>query len=105
MAVGWGSPEELTEGSVQRREREEGVLSERMQLWPDPATSAALTDRSVKKTEKITARKLVNLHTALRDVVVWLLQTIAVVGVATLPLECQVSPAYSYHGDDASVNT
>lgn len=54
------------------------------------------------KTEKITARTLFKHHTALQDVVVWLLQTIAVVGVATLPLECQVFLAYSCHGDDAS---
>ena len=38
------------------------------------------------------------------DVVVWLLQTVVAVVVATLPLECQVSPACSCHGDDVSAH-
>lgn len=37
-----------------------------------------------------------------QGVVVWLLQTIAAVAVAILPLECQASPACSCHGDGVS---
>lgn len=69
-------------------------------MWLEPATSAAPTDHS-GKTEKLLQENLLKEH-PLRDVAVWLLQTIAAVGAATLPLECQVFPAYFCHGDDAS---
>ena len=40
-----------------------------------------------------------------QDVVVWLLQTTVAVAVATPPLECQVSPACSFHVADVSAQT